>query len=71
MKPTKKTITVNGMHCTSCSMIIRETLEDAGAKDVMISLDKDKQIGTVAFTSDLPDKKIKELIENEGEYTVR
>ena len=71
MTSTKKTITVNGMHCTSCSMIIRETLEDAGAKDITISLDKDKQMGTVTLTSDLSDKKIKELIENEGDYTVR
>jgi copper chaperone CopZ len=29
---TKKTYTVQGMHCTSCAMVIESDLEDAGVK---------------------------------------
>jgi len=31
---TKKTYTVEGMHCTSCAMVIESDLEDAGVKAI-------------------------------------
>lgn len=29
---TKKTYTIDGMHCTSCALLIESDLEDAGVK---------------------------------------
>jgi copper chaperone CopZ len=66
----KQTITVNGMHCNSCKVIITEVLEEAGAKDIHVNLDEKKQVGTITLSSDLPKAKLKELIEEQGEYKV-
>jgi copper chaperone CopZ len=66
----KQTLTVKGMHCKSCSMLISEALEDAGAKDVSVKLDEKKHVGTVTLTSPLPKEKLKAIIEEQGEYTV-
>jgi copper chaperone CopZ len=66
----KQTLTVKGMHCNSCKVIITEVLEDAGAKDVHVDLDEKKQVGTITLSSDLPKSKLKEMIEKEGEYKV-
>ena len=66
----KQTLTVNGMHCNSCKMLITEALEDAGATQVHINLDTKKQVGTLTLDTKLPKAKLKEIIEKEGEYTV-
>ena len=66
----KHTLTVKGMHCTSCKMRISEALEDAGATQVHINLDAKKQIGIVTLETKISKVKIKEIIEKEGDYTV-
>ena len=68
---TKQTLTVHGMHCNSCSMLIKEALEDAGAKNVVVSLDEKKQIGTVMLDSSLSKEELKKIVETEGAYTVK
>ncbi len=63
------TLKVEGMHCTSCETIIKEDLEDAGAKDVKVSFSK----GTVSASIDenkISEKKLKQIIEKEG-YKVK
>lgn len=65
----KQTLTVKGMHCNSCKVLITEALEDAGAKDINIALNKDN-IGTIHLTSDMPKEKIKAIIEEQGDYKV-
>lgn len=67
---TKQTLTVEGMHCKSCKMLITEALEDAGAKNVAVTVDEKKQTGTVTLESTLPKNELKKIIEAEGEYTV-
>lgn len=67
----KQTFTVKGMHCNSCKVIISEALEDAGAKDVHVNLDEKRQIGTITLSSDLPKAQLKQIIEEQGEYTVQ
>lgn len=54
---------IEGMHCNSCIMILKEVLEDAGAADVKVSMGK-------ASFDKLDTKKAKELIEAEG-YKVK
>lgn len=66
----KQTLTVNGMHCNACVMLITEALEDAGATNVSITLDPKSKQGTVTLESKLSNENIKTIIENEGEYTV-
>ena len=68
---TKHTITVKGMHCNSCKIIISEALEEAGAKNVHVGLNAQAQYGVVTFTSDLPQNKIKAIIEAQGDYFVQ
>jgi copper chaperone CopZ len=63
-------LTVNGMHCNACVMLIREALEDAGATNVTITLDQKNQVGTVTLDTTLPKATIKGLVEKEGDYTV-
>ena len=67
----KQTLTVKGMHCKACSMLISEALTDAGVKNVSISLDEKKQIGAVTLESSLTKKELKTIIEAEGAYTVQ
>jgi len=58
-------LTVKGMHCKSCKILVGEALEDIGAKDIMIELDEKKQLANVSF--ELGDKKQAILsIEKEG-----
>ena len=65
----KLNLKVKGMHCTSCEILIKEELEEAGAKDVQVSVRK----GTVQATIDekkLSEAKVKLIIEKEG-YSVQ
>jgi copper chaperone CopZ len=43
----KLNLKVKGMHCKSCKMLVEETLLDIGVKDISISIDEKKQLGTV------------------------
>ncbi|MBS3142404.1 heavy-metal-associated domain-containing protein [Candidatus Woesearchaeota archaeon] len=58
-------LTVKGMHCNSCKIIITEALEDLGAKNVKVSVDEKKQIGRVAFEN-LDQAQAVIAIKNEG-----
>ncbi|MDP3728925.1 MAG: heavy-metal-associated domain-containing protein [bacterium] len=65
----KLNLKVEGMHCKSCEVLIKEELEDAGATDVQVSASK----GTVIATVDekkLTEKKVQEIIKKEG-YKVK
>ncbi len=66
----KQTITVTGMHCNSCKILISEALEEAGAKNVQVDLDPKKQVGIITFDSTLSKDKVKELVQEQGEYEV-
>ena len=59
------TLTVQGMHCKSCAMLIQDALEELGASNIKISLDEKKQIGKVSFDHKNKDEIIK-AIEKEG-----
>ena len=67
----KHTLTVLGMHCNSCKILISEALEEAGAKNVTVGLNAQAQRGVVNFESDLPKSKIKKIIEAQGAYSVQ
>ncbi len=54
-------INVNGMHCPSCEIIIKESLEEAGATRVIA----DHKKGTVRLEG-IPLEKAKRIIETEG-----
>ena len=41
-------LTIKGMHCKSCVMIVQDALETLGAKKIVISLDEKKKIGKLA-----------------------
>lgn len=60
---------VEGMHCKSCEILIKDELEEAGAKEVQVSASR----GTVSASIDekkLSEAKVKQLIEKEG-YKVK
>lgn len=67
----KTTLTVNGMHCKACVMLITEALEDAGATNVHVTLNEKEQAGTVTLESTLSKKQLTTIIETEGDYSVR
>ena len=59
-------LNVKGMHCHSCGMIIKDSLEEAdGIKNAYVS----HETGTVSVTYDeklIDEKKIKDIIRKEG-----
>ena len=64
----KVELTVKGMHCRSCEMLVKDALEEAGAKNIKIHLDEKKQIGKVSFENVEKEKAV-EIIKKEG-YSV-
>lgn len=67
----KQTLLVNGMHCKSCSILIQEALEEAGAKNVSVQLDEKKKTGTLSLDTTLTKSKIAAIIKDQGDYEVR
>lgn len=63
-------LTVEGIHCKSCKMLITDAVQEAGARNVNVQIDEKKQVGTVAcdYTGDIID--IVNAIKKEG-YKVR
>lgn len=59
------TLTVQGMHCKSCVILIQDALEEIGAKNVKINVDEKKQLGKVSFEHE-DRKKVIKTIEIEG-----
>lgn len=45
---TKLTLNVEGMHCKSCVMLVQDSLEGLGAKDIKIDLDEKAQKAVVS-----------------------
>jgi len=64
---TKKTYKINGMHCTSCVLMIESDLEDAGVK---AKCHYAKQTLDVEFDEKKTnEKKINEIVKTTG-YTI-
>jgi copper chaperone CopZ len=63
-------LTVEGMHCASCVALIREELEDQGAKDVKVGLTA-AQRGEVALATSKSRAEVVKIIEGLGSYKVR
>ena len=61
----KISLRIKGMHCRSCKMLVEEALQDIGAKDISITIDEKKQIGTASFFHN-DTAKAKEAIKKEG-----
>ena len=59
------TLTVQGMHCKSCVILVQDALEDLGATGVKIILDEKKQLAKVSFEYK-DSKKAVAVIEKEG-----
>lgn len=55
-------ISVSGMHCKHCEMLVTMELEDRGATDVTA----DAATGTVTFEGDLTPEQVKEAVEAAG-----
>lgn len=58
------------MHCNSCVMLVKEALEDEGAKDVNVELNQKEQLGRVALQSDKSRVDLIKTIEAQGDYKV-
>lgn len=65
----KTNLTITGMHCSSCEILIKEALTDAGAAKAEVS-HKDGKLTVEYDESKLDQAKIKKIIENEG-YKVK
>jgi len=58
-------IEIKGMHCPSCEMLIKDSLEDAGVKNIKISYVTGK--AEIEFNENKIDiQKIKKIIKEEG-----
>ena len=42
-------LSITGMHCNSCKILVTDALEELGATKVRIDLDEKKQIGKATF----------------------
>lgn len=60
----KKKILIEGMSCGHCVNHVKEALNDLGAKNVEVSLEK--KMATAELKDDVDDKKIKLAIEDAG-----
>ncbi len=60
------TLTVKGMHCKSCVMLITDALEERGVSNIKIDLDEKKQIGKLTCEFNADKKELVKIIEKEG-----
>ncbi|MBI5393321.1 heavy-metal-associated domain-containing protein [Candidatus Woesearchaeota archaeon] len=63
-------LTVDGMHCKSCKMLVTDALTELGAKNIKINLDEKKQVAQLSVEYDKDKIDIINAIKNEG-YNVR
>jgi len=63
----KMKLKIDGMHCSSCVMLIKDALLEIGVKEAKISLDGDAEI---EFDDNLSEGKVIETIKKQG-YKVR
>ena len=57
---------VNGMHCKSCVILVKEALEELGASNIKIDLNEKKKLGKVSLEYKGNSKDIINIIEKEG-----
>lgn len=57
-----QTITVEGMHCKHCEMLVATELEDHGATNVVANA----ETGEVSFSGDISDAEVNAAIEAAG-----
>ena len=62
----KINLKVNGMHCNSCKIIVRENLEELGAKNISINLDEKKKSAKISLDYSGNKEDIVKVIEKEG-----
>lgn len=65
----KTVLRISGMHCGSCVTLVREALQEAGAKEISLKLNE-KGLSEASFLSDTPRAKLAAAVEREG-YGVR
>lgn len=58
----KQILTIQGMNCHHCTAAVKEALTDAGAKDVVVSLE-DK---TATCVSDMNEETLRSVLKDEG-----
>lgn len=58
----KQLLTIKGMNCHHCTAAVKEALTDAGAKDVVVSLE-DK---TATCISDMTEETLRSVLKDEG-----
>lgn len=63
----KKTYTVEGMHCTSCAMVIESDLEDSGIQAVCSYAKQSLQVEY--DENSVSDSQVREIVKNSG-YTL-
>lgn len=63
-------LNIEGVHCTSCKMLIEDALQELGATNVKVTIDPKTKTGTVAgtYSGDLMD--VVNAIKKEG-YKVK
>lgn len=65
--PTQE-ITITGIHCKSCTMLIEDALAENGAKNINIKADFGKKICKAVFESDKPKTAFTKAIKQLGDY---
>lgn len=67
---TKIKLDVEGMHCNSCKILVKESLEEIGCSSVLIDLDDKKKIAKILLDYNGDKKDVVKVIESEG-YKVK
>ncbi len=57
---------IEGMHCKSCVMLVEDSLEELGAKDIKIDLDEKTQKAVLSCEYDKDKMDIINTIKKEG-----
>lgn len=63
----KKTLKIKGMHCSSCEILLKEAIEEAGTKVVSANHAKGEVVVELKKETEMP--AVKKAIEKEG-YTL-
>lgn len=61
----KKEFNVKGMHCSSCEMLVKDSLEELDNVKKVEASAKDGKV-TVYYEDEVDDSKIKKIIKEEG-----
>ena len=66
----KYNLSVEGMHCKSCKILVNDILKELGASNISIDVDEKKNMGKVSFDYSGDKKLVNMAIEKEG-YKVK